>query len=91
MSIREPKYLVIHCTPTNEVFYEFNLLNIRAIHNKFVSEGKMTLVIKEGVAAKMFSSLAVSMDGLNTQDLLVQIMINKAVPSSLDLLEKKIK
>lgn len=51
----------------------------------------MTIVIKEGVAAKMFNSLAVSMDGVNTQDLLVQIMISKAVPSSLDLLEKKIK
>lgn len=59
------------------------------VHSKFISEGKVTIVVKEGVAQKQYTSLAMSIDGLHTEDILVQIMVDKGVPSSLQLLLQK--
>lgn len=83
--LRPPRSLLIVPYACAEVLAQYDVGAVRAIHRRFIEEGKLTVEICEGYTVLSVLASDVSLDKPVRKDLLTHIFISNAIKQNLEL------
>ena len=90
LSLKYPRWIVIHSIPTNEIFHELDIKTVKKMHSSFMAEGKLTIVLEDLKIRVVPSSLGESMDTTPFRELEKKVFVSGASPASLELFVKTV-